>query len=86
MTTMPQAKNIPVPVTKFKAQCLEMVETVHRKRTPITISKRGKPVARLVPLDEVTQPPIWGRMRGSMVIVGDIVSPDPELWNSEQDD
>ena len=83
---MPQPKNAPVPVTKFKAHCLEMIEAVSRNRTPIIISKRGKPVARLMPIDEAAPTPIWGRMRGSMEIVGDIVSPDPEPWNSEHDD
>ena len=81
---MPQKKQIPVPVTKFKAQCLQMVETVHRKRTSITISKRGKPVARLVPLDEDPPSSIWGRMKGKIEILGDIVSPDGEIWDSER--
>lgn len=82
---MPQAKSIPVPVTRFKAECLEMVETVRRKRTSIIISKRGKPVARLVPIEQSPTVSMWGRMKGSMEIVGDIVIPDPEPWHSERD-
>jgi prevent-host-death family protein len=84
MTTMAQTKSIPVPATEFKAKCLEMLDTVSRKRTSITISKRGKPVARLVPMDDQPIPSIFGRMKGKMTILGDIVSPDPEVWDSEK--
>lgn len=34
---------------KFKDVCLKMLDEVARTRTPIVITKRGRPVARLVP-------------------------------------
>ena len=38
-----------ISATHFKARCLELMERVNRTRRPITITKRGKTVARLVP-------------------------------------
>jgi len=81
---MAQTKPAPIPATEFKAKCLELLDTVSRKRTSITISKRGKPVARLVPIDDSPAPSIFGRMKGTMTILGDIVSPDGEIWDSER--
>jgi prevent-host-death family protein len=81
---MGQTKHIPVPASEFKAKCLEILDTVSRRRTSFTISKRGKPVARLVPIDESPAPVLFGRMKGTMKITGDIVSPDPEPWDSER--
>jgi len=56
---------------------------VQRERKDILITKRGKPVARLVPVEETT-PEIFGRMKGSGIIVGDIVSPTGEIWDAER--
>jgi len=36
---------------KFKAQCLAVMDEVQRKRVPVLVTKNGKPVAKLVPLD-----------------------------------
>ena len=38
-----------IPAGKFKDDCLELLDEVARTRTPILITKRGKPVARLSP-------------------------------------
>jgi len=36
----------------FKARCLALLDQVERDRVPLLITKRGKPIARLVPIDE----------------------------------
>jgi prevent-host-death family protein len=71
-----------VPAGKFKAQCLQMLDDVQKNRREIVITKRGKAVARLVPLESGTQQ-IWGRMKGTVEILGDIVGPIGEKWNAE---
>lgn len=68
---------------EFKATCLALLDEVQRERKDILITKRGKPVARLVPVEETT-PEIFGRMKGSGIIVGDIVSPTGEIWDAER--
>jgi prevent-host-death family protein len=65
----------------FKAQCLRVMEDVRRRRQPVVITKRGKPVAKLVPVEE--RPfEILGCMAGKIEIVGDILAPatPAEAW------
>src|SRR5947209_20622716 len=41
-----------MPAGEFKARCLRVMEEVKNYRTPVVITKNGKPVAKLVPADE----------------------------------
>ncbi|MEK6613119.1 MAG: type II toxin-antitoxin system Phd/YefM family antitoxin, partial [Gemmatimonadota bacterium] len=51
-----------VNATAFKAHCLEMLDAVRDTRVPLVVTKHGKPVARLVPIDaEVTT--VFGALR-----------------------
>lgn len=43
---------------KFKNQCLKVLDRVAQTRTPITITKRGKPVATLVPYTSSRRAPV----------------------------
>jgi prevent-host-death family protein len=63
-----------VSAANFKAGCLRLLDEVAESRRPIIVTKRGKPVAKLVPVDD--QPvDIFGRMAGTIRICGDIISP-----------
>jgi prevent-host-death family protein len=65
---------------EFKARCLALMEDVRATRQPIVITKRGKPVAKLVPV--LPEKDAWiGRLNGVIKIVGDIESPIDE-WES----
>ena len=70
---------------EFKAKCLRLLDEVQQSRQEIVITKRGKPVARLVPADE-KPPTIFGRMKGTGEILGDIVGPTGEKWFAESGD
>ena len=48
--------------TEFKAKCLAVIDRVNARREPVTITKRGRVVARLVP-DETTEEKPWLRLR-----------------------
>jgi len=65
----------------FKAQCLGLLDEVAQQRKEIVITKRGKPVARLVPVKQ-TKPKIFGRMKGTFEIKGDIFSTG-EIWEAD---
>jgi prevent-host-death family protein len=65
----------------FKAQCLGLLDEVEQQRKEIVITKRGRPVARLVPVDE-KPPTIFGRMKGTIEILGDIFSTG-ESWEAD---
>jgi prevent-host-death family protein len=67
---------------EFKAKCLGLIDEVQRQRREILITKRGKPVAKLVPVNERLESFI-GSMKGTMEIIGDIVSPIDEQWDAD---
>ena len=69
-----------VGATAFKAQCLSLLDRVARTGEPLVITKRGKPVARLVPARR-TQPT---SLRGSVTIRGDIVAPILGTWDADR--
>jgi len=58
---------------KFKATCLTVMDEVHSTREPVVITKRGRPVARLVPMEPAND--VFGCLRETMEIAGDIESP-----------
>jgi prevent-host-death family protein len=64
-----------VPATEFKAKCLELMDRVAEKRESFVITKRGRPVAKLVPIDKIPAESILGSLRGQAWETGDIVSP-----------
>jgi prevent-host-death family protein len=67
----------------FKANCLAVMDEVQSKRITVVITKRGKPVAKLVPVESKSDD-IFGFLRGKIAITGDIVSPalTPEEWGN----
>ena len=73
-----------IPAGEFKAKCLKLLDEVQQQHREIIITKRGKPVARLMPLADKL-PDIFGRMRGTGEILGDIVSSTGEVWNADKD-
>jgi prevent-host-death family protein len=68
---------------KFKAQCLKVMEQVRTTREPVLITKRGQPLAKLVPAEK-TSDDFIGRLEGVFTIVGDIESPivPLEVWDA----
>jgi len=61
---------------KFKAQCLAVMDEVRTKREPVLVTKNGKPVAKLVPLDiPEGEDPLDAFYFGKIEIVGDIMKP-----------
>jgi prevent-host-death family protein len=68
---------------EFKAHCLSVMDKVSKTKEPVLITKRGRPVAKLVPADEAPSD-FLGRLEGVVRIVGDIESPiePPEAWDA----
>lgn len=71
---------------KFKATCLAVMDEVQAKREPVLLTKNGKPVAKLVPLElpEGEDPLDAFLFPGKIEILGDVVSPvtDLEDWDA----
>jgi prevent-host-death family protein len=57
---------------ELKAGCLSLLDTVARTRRPLVITKRGKPVAQLIPVQEA--PALFGALSGSVIHLDDLVS------------
>jgi prevent-host-death family protein len=70
-----------VAATEFKAKCLELMDRVAEGRETYVITKRGKPVAKLVRADPPRKKSVFGCMAGEMEIVGDL---DKPRWTEEQ--
>lgn len=76
-----------VAISEFKATCLKLLEQVKRTGHPVLVTKRGQPIAMVVPPPPPQAEPSWlGMFAGTARIVGDIVSPvvpDSE-WEATQ--
>jgi len=67
----------------FKTNCLAVMDEVQAKRETVLITKHGKPVAKLVPVEpKEKEDDIFGFLIGKGAITGDVVSPalTPEEW------
>ncbi len=58
----------------FKARCLKVMKDVQATGEPVVVTKRGKPVVKVVPADTENSD-LFGFMAGRMKIIGDIESP-----------
>ena len=72
-----------INAAQFKAKCLKLIDEVAATRKPLVITKRGKPLAKLVPIQEESLPPLFGYMKGMGEILGDIVNVPHEPWAAE---
>jgi prevent-host-death family protein len=63
-----------LPASEFKAKCLHLIDRVRETAEPITITKRGKVVARLVPAGDDDDRP-WEKLRGTATWHGDPLAP-----------
>jgi prevent-host-death family protein len=67
---------------EFKAKCLGIIDEVAQNREEVIITKRGRPLAKLVPLDAET-PELFGRMKASATIHGNIIADTDESWEAD---
>lgn len=62
-----------IAAAEFKAKCLAILDQVHESGESVTITKRGKVVARLVPAGEAERP--WRRLERTAEWHGDPLAP-----------
>jgi len=72
-----------MPAGQFKARCLRVMEEVKKYRTPVVITKKGRAVAKLVPVDTPATD-VFGCMVGTARIVGDVEASvlDARAWHA----
>ena len=65
-----------IAISEFKAKCLSLLEEVNKTKIPLRVTRRGIPLADVVPASPDAEERAWiGSMTGTLKITGDIVSP-----------
>ena len=77
-------KQVTMPVSEFKAKCLQLLKDVETKGDRIVITKRGKPVAEVVPSKAAIRP-LRGMWKDKIEILGDIVYFSDDEWECEKE-
>jgi prevent-host-death family protein len=77
--TMSSARRT-IPAAAFKARCLALLDEVDETRETIVVTKRGRPVARLVAAEASPR----RSLRGSVRWHGDLVAPVAVDWEAER--
>jgi antitoxin (DNA-binding transcriptional repressor) of toxin-antitoxin stability system len=75
-----KTKTRTISATEFKAKCLSIFD--HLGADGIIVEKRGKPVAKVMPIREVDNSGLIGAMKGQIKIHGDIFSTGIK-WDAE---
>lgn len=69
-----------IPADQFKAQCLGLIEQVRKNKEILIVTKHGRPVAKVIPIEE-SEP---ASLQGSIRYHEDIVAPIGEVWDVEK--
>lgn len=71
-----------IQISEFKATRFAVLDRVARTGESVVVTRRGIPIARIVPPAPNPAASWLGSMKGSVTIRGDIVAPatDPSLW------
>jgi prevent-host-death family protein len=74
-----------ISASKFKARCLEILDHVHETGEQVTVTKRGRPLAIIRPIKECRPRYPQDELKGSVTVLGDIISPAVplEYWEAE---
>ena len=70
----------------FKANCLRILDEVERSGEPVTVTKRGRPVAELKPVQKRERRSIIGAMKGTVLRYDRPFDPaiEPEAWQANR--
>lgn len=70
-------------ITDFKTHALKIIGQVAETREPVVVTKRGKPLAEVIPFS--TRAPAPGKLSEALVFEKDIVSPlGEDMWNASR--
>jgi prevent-host-death family protein len=70
-----------IKASEFKAKCLALLDEVERTGDRLIITKKGKPVAEVIPHTRPKRSPL-GIWKGKVIIKGDIISPLDVEWEA----
>ena len=81
MSGRTSARAVSVGSAEFKARCLELIDRVKETRTEFIVTRHGKPVARLVPIEPEAALSFVGSMKGSVKRYDHPFDPMPGFWD-----
>ena len=75
-----------VGAAEFRNSCLQLLEQLSHDREPVTITKRGQPIAVLSPVDQTPRGSLFGAMAGTVLRYEEPFAPalEPEAWNAHR--
>ena len=69
-----------VSVTEFKAKCLKLMNDVARTRQPLVVTRHGRPLVQIRPVEADPSAHGLGCMAGQTEIVGDVIQVPDDDW------
>ena len=70
-------------ITNFKMYALKVIDQVSKSQESVIITRRGTPLAELVPFRTAGKKFALGKLAGTLVFEKDIVSPlGDEVWKT----
>ena len=70
-----------VSLAEAKAHLSSVISGVEQSRLPVTVLRRGVPVAQIIPVTQTKSSSGFGYMRGTVHVLGDIVGRSGEEWD-----
>jgi len=72
-----------INMTELKRKAPSIIESLSEE---VIITKKGRPVAKLVPLTQESQSkPVPGLLKDTLIEMGDIISPMDEAWEADHE-
>jgi prevent-host-death family protein len=71
-----------ISASDFKARCAQVIDEVSKGSGSVVITKRGKPIAKLVPVEKKKRTTLFGFAPGCIKVHGDIVAPVEVEWDA----
>ena len=75
-----------ISAATFKAKCLKLMDQVARTHREIIVTKRGKPVVRILPAAEEPSAELFGLLKGTVTEIEDITRPLDVVWKAAEPD
>ena len=72
-----------IPAGKFKAQCLSLLKEISQKRNSIIITKYGKPIAQVIPVND-SQETVHNTLKDSILFEKNLIDPIDVDWEANK--
>ena len=75
-----------IGAAQFKANCLRILDEIERSGESVTVTKRGRPIAEVKPVEKAERGSIIGAMKGTVLRYDRPFDPaiEPEEWHANR--